>query len=188
MIFKAPEAKHRRLIWDYPLDLPSIKTDRDKLKQILQHLIHNAIKFTGNGEVTVSAKVKHAVENRTRNNAQNREDKLVEFKVTDNGIGISEEKLPIIFEMFRQVDSSETRNHEGVGLGLYIAKHFTELLGGNIAVQTAINKGSTFTVTIPLLTHPLKGKGTDDNKELGLESNHVSHSSSNLFTRGLQER
>jgi len=188
LIFKAPEAKHARLIWDYPSDLPSIKTDKDKLKQILQHLIHNAIKFTGSGEVTVTAKVKHAVENRTRNNAQNREDKLVEFKVTDTGIGISEEKLPIIFEMFRQVDSSETRNHEGVGLGLYIAKHFTELLGGNIEVQTAINKGSTFTVTIPLLTHPLKGKGTDDNKELGLESNHVSHSGSNLSTRGLQER
>src|SRR4029077_11620243 len=54
LIFKAPEAKHRRLIWDYPSDLPSIKTDKDKLKQILQHLIHNAIKFTGNGEVTVS--------------------------------------------------------------------------------------------------------------------------------------
>lgn len=181
LIFKAPEAKHARLIWDYPSDLPSIQTDKDKLKQILQHLIHNAIKFTGNGEVTVSAKVKHAVENRTRNNAQNREDNVVEFKVTDTGIGISEEKLPIIFEMFRQVDSSVTRNHEGVGLGLYIAKHFTELLGGNIEVQTAINKGSTFTVTIPLLTHPLKGKGTEDNRELGRESNHVSHSASNLL-------
>jgi signal transduction histidine kinase len=182
LIFKAPEAKHRRLIWDYPSDLPSIKTDKDKLKQILQHLIHNAIKFTGNGEVTVSAKVKDAVENRTRNNAQNREDKLIEFKVTDTGIGISEEKLPIIFEMFRQVDSSETRNHEGVGLGLYIAKHFTELLGGNIEVQTAINKGSTFTVTTPLLTHPLtKGKGTEDNKESGRESNHVSQSGSNVL-------
>jgi signal transduction histidine kinase/DNA-binding NarL/FixJ family response regulator len=188
LIFKASEAKHARLIWDFPSDLPSMQTDKDKLKQILQHLIHNAIKFTGNGEVTVSAKVKHAVENRTRNNAQNHEDKLVEFKVTDTGIGISEEKLPIIFEMFRQVDSSGTRNHEGVGLGLYIAKHFTELLGGNIEVQTAINEGSTFAVTIPLLTHPIKGKGTDDNKEIGLESNHVSHSGSNLSTRGLQER
>ncbi len=188
LIFKASEAKHARLIWDFPSDLPSMQTDKDKLKQILQHLIHNAIKFTGNGEVTVSAKVKHAVENRTRNNAQNHEDKLVEFKVTDTGIGISEEKLPIIFEMFRQVDSSGTRNHEGVGLGLYIAKHFTELLGGNIEVQTAINEGSTFVVTIPLLTHPIKGKGTDDNKEIGLESNHVSHSGSNLSTRGLQER
>ena len=73
----------------------------------------------------------------------------MEFRVTDTGLGISEEHLPIIFERFRQIDSSETRLYGGVGMGLYIAKKFTELLGGKVEVQSELGKGSTFKVTIP---------------------------------------
>lgn len=122
--------------WDYPLELPTVRTDGEKLKHILQNLINNAIKFTERGQVTVSARY-------------NPRAKAVEFKVADTGIGIPKEMLPSIFEMFHQGDSSETRSYGGVGMGLYIVKKFTELLGGKIEAASEPGKGSIFTVTIP---------------------------------------
>lgn len=122
------------LNWDCPLDLPIVKTDSGKLRQILQNLINNAIKFTDKGDVTVSVRVKES---------------YMEFKVTDTGIGIPKEALPFIFEKFHQVDSSQTRLYGGVGVGLYIVQKFTELLRGRVAVESVPRKGSTFTVSIP---------------------------------------
>jgi signal transduction histidine kinase len=78
------------------------------------------------------------------------EHKAVEFKVADTGIGIAHESLPFVFELFRQVDSSTTRPYEGVGLGLYIAKKYCELLAGEISVQSKLGQGSTFLVRIPI--------------------------------------
>jgi signal transduction histidine kinase len=74
----------------------------------------------------------------------------VECQVADTGIGIPREKLDSIFDMFLQVDSSATRKYGGVGLGLYIVKKFTELLGGRVAVESEVGKGSIFTVTLPI--------------------------------------
>jgi signal transduction histidine kinase len=125
------------LQWNVPDDLPFLDTDGEKLRHILQNLVINAIKFTNKGTVTVS--VRHDVE---ENN--------IDFTVADTGIGIAPADLPVIFEMFRQVDSSETRPYSGMGVGLYIVKNYTELLGGAVAVESWPGRGSTFKVTIPL--------------------------------------
>ncbi len=124
------------MIWDYPSDLPLLITDPGKLKHILQNLINNALKFTQKGTVVISARHFPKKE-------------ILEFKVKDSGIGISKEMMPTIFEKFHQVDSSETRGYGGVGLGLYIVKKFTELIGGTVEVQSELGKGSTFTIKVP---------------------------------------
>jgi signal transduction histidine kinase len=134
--FQAPSGKAIILNWDHPSELPNIETDGPKLKQILQNIINNAIKFTERGTVKIS--VRYCSDAKT-----------VEFIVADTGIGISAAEMPYIFERFHQIDSSENRPFEGVGLGLYIAKEFTEMLGGKVAVESEPDKGSTFTIAIP---------------------------------------
>jgi two-component system, OmpR family, sensor histidine kinase VicK len=124
------------LTWSYPENPPKMKSDGRKLKQILQNLINNAIKFTERGTVAVSAK----------HNLQKGE---LEFRVSDTGVGIPDQMRTIIFEKFRQADSSGTRVYGGVGLGLYIVNKFVELLGGRIEVESELGTGSTFIITIP---------------------------------------
>lgn len=140
--YDVPVVGQHSLKWHYPSDLPVVKTDSAKLKQILQNLMNNAIKFTEKGTVTVSARIKEGLSPQASR-------RFVEFKVVDTGIGIPKEHLHSIFEKFRQVDSSETRSFGGVGMGLYIVKKFTEMLEGTVKVESELGKGSTFTVTIP---------------------------------------
>lgn len=134
--YEAPLNKDVTLVWDYPADLPTIRTDKDKLRRILEHLIHNAIKFTPQGEITISARDLPP-------------EKKMQFRVSDTGIGIPPDSLSLIFEKFHQVNSPETRVNGGVGLGLYLARRFAELIGGTIEVQSEPGKGSVFTVTVP---------------------------------------
>ena len=98
------------------------------------NLLSNAVKFTHTGTITVTAHARHGT--------------LV-IAVADTGIGIPEEALPHIFEEFRQVDSSTTREYGGTGLGLTISRHLARLMGGDITVQSTVGVGSTFTVTLP---------------------------------------
>jgi signal transduction histidine kinase len=141
--YDIPLEKEVTLQWVYNGELPErIFTDGGKLRQILQNLVSNAVKFTPQGNVVVSA----------RSTAQRR---CIEFTVADTGIGIPEEMVPTIFEKFRQLDSSDTRLYEGVGLGLYIVRQFVELLGGSITVETKLGRGSTFTVIIPEQAAPV---------------------------------
>ena len=134
--YQSQSTKDLSLIWNCAAELPNIETDGAKLKWILQSIINNAIKFTEKGAVTTSVRYFP-------------NDKKVQFAVADTGIGISPEETPHIFERFYQVDSSQSRSFEGVGLGLYIVTEFTALLGGKIAVESELEKGSTFTLTIP---------------------------------------
>jgi len=124
-----------RVLKDVDPTLPPLWTDADKCRQIVINLLSNAIKFTDAGTVTVSARPKG--------------DRAA-IAVADTGIGIPEDALELIFEEFRQVDSSSTRKHGGTGLGLSISRHFARLLGGDIEVTSRLGTGSTFTVLLPL--------------------------------------
>ena len=134
--YDTPLDKELTLDWDYSEALPVIKTDREKLRHILQNLVDNAIKFTETGKITISARSLPG-------------SKAVEFKVTDTGLGIPRESLPGIFERFRQGPNSQALPSAGVGLGLHIVKKFTVMLGGKLNVESEVGKGSTFTVTLP---------------------------------------
>ncbi len=113
----------------------TLEIDREKLLQTLLNLLSNAGKFTRDG--TIVLELLH-------------ESHLLTVKVSDNGIGLTNEQQQIIFEAFRQVDGSATRKFEGTGLGLAITKRFCELMGGSIGVESEAGRGSTFTVRIPL--------------------------------------
>ncbi|MEO5340846.1 MAG: ATP-binding protein [Magnetococcus sp. MYC-9] len=117
-----------------------VKGDPVRLRQILQHILHNAIKFTSVGQI--SLRVNLDVGRCLAPGA-------VCFTVTDTGIGIAEEKQQSIFDLFMQVDSSASRCYEGTGLGLTIAKRLIELMGGQIRLTSRLNEGSVFSVTIP---------------------------------------
>jgi len=118
-----------------PENLPQIKSDESRVHQILQNLVANAVKFTEKGAVTVSARS---------------DDERIYIDVNDTGIGISEKDLPCIFEEFRQVDGTSSRQYEGTGLGLAIAYKAASMLGGNLSVESVLGKGSTFTLTFPI--------------------------------------
>ncbi len=143
-------------MWEYPQEPLPIVTDSRKLRQIVQNLISNAIKFTDQGKVTVSVKTVSRSPNLplfdSERNGQNGDDQWLEIKVRDTGRGIPADKLDAIFDKFYQLDTSETRLCGGLGLGLYITKKFTELLDGKITVESEIGEGSTFTVAIPYST------------------------------------
>ena len=139
------EEKNIELVLDIHPDLPSnVYGDPGRIRQILINLIGNAIKFTKQGEVSL-----------TVNGRRVKDDKIkLEFVVNDTGIGIEKEKLLLIFDKFTQADNTTTRKFGGTGLGLSISKHLAELMGGGLSVESKINQGSTFTCTIFLEHSP----------------------------------
>jgi signal transduction histidine kinase len=141
-LYSAPRDKNINFEWNLSSSLPILRTDVPKLRQILSNLIHNALKFTSEGSIVVSAEQKLETDD-----GYNRH--WMEFSVLDTGVGIPPEQCERIFDRFHQVDSSATRNFEGVGLGLYIVKSFTEMLSGRVSVSSQVGRGSTFTVKIP---------------------------------------
>jgi PAS domain S-box-containing protein len=133
------EAKSKNLKYTFTSFLPTnnyfITSDSEKIKWIFLHLLENAIKFTLKGEITVEFF---------------QENSNLIFKITDTGIGISSDAQKYVFEPFRQEETGLTRNFGGNGLGLTIAKSYTELLGGKIELTSKPNRGTSVSVSLPL--------------------------------------
>jgi DNA-binding response OmpR family regulator len=117
-------------------DLPIVRVDKTRIRQVILNLINNAYRFTESGFVRLTA----------------RSDEYEVFiSVSDSGLGIPADKIPFIFDGFYQVDHSLTRSHGGTGLGLTISKEFVESHGGKIWLESEVGVGSTFTFTIPII-------------------------------------
>ena len=109
-------------------------TDADRVRQILVNLLSNALKFTPNGSVTVSAE---------------RVERNVRFSVTDTGVGIARDHMEKVFEAFWQADQSDTRRYNGTGLGLAVSRRLARQLGGGLRVESELGQGSTFILELP---------------------------------------
>ena len=133
------DRNNNTLVVDCPDGIGSITTDISKLRQSLLNLLSNAVKFTNNGQVSITV---------TRNFYNEME--WVYFAVRDTGIGLSREQMNRLFVAFVQADESTTREYGGTGLGLAISRSFCNLMGGDIAVESEIGAGSTFTIRLPL--------------------------------------
>jgi signal transduction histidine kinase len=127
-------------------ELGRVRTDRNKLTQVVSNLLSNAVKFTATGEVSVTAEPVDA-------------DRW-SLEVRDTGIGISREAIDFIFDEFRQVDDRLARSYSGVGLGLAITRKIVELLEGEIEVESRPNAGSRFRITLPRATRQRTGTGS----------------------------
>ncbi len=147
----AAEAKGIKLEIKEDADVSHISGDPNRLQQVIWNLLSNAIKFTPNeGEVALEIE---------------RTDDFVEIRVKDSGVGIKEEFLPHVFDRFRQADASSIRKFGGLGLGLAIVRHITEMHGGTVSARSqGENQGSTFTVKLPLVAPPREAEETEIQK------------------------
>ncbi len=125
------------LVFDEPQGVPPLFNDDRKLSQILRNFISNALKFTTQGEVRVSAR-------------RSDDGLTVTFAVEDTGIGIAPEHHHAIFRDYTQVDSPVQKRLRGTGLGLSLSKRLAELLGGTVTMTSELGKGSRFSVTLPV--------------------------------------
>ncbi len=119
-----------------PRALPALKSDRQKVKQIVLNLLSNALKFTPAGSVTIAA-------------TYDPRGRTVTISVQDTGVGIAAEDQAKVFEDFRQLDSSPARGYGGTGLGLSICRRLSQMLGGTIDLESVSGEGSTFTLRLP---------------------------------------
>src|SRR5947208_7270067 len=131
--------KQLKLVVRVPSDLPAIRADRVRLQEALYNLLDNAVKYSRErGEITLMAL---------------RRDGQIVLSVSDNGIGISKEDLPRIFERFYRIDKARTaKDIRGTGLGLAIVKHIAQLHGGHVEAESEIEKGTTIRLVLPLVT------------------------------------
>jgi signal transduction histidine kinase len=135
-MFKPIVGTQVSLIFEEPVDVGKLYTDDQKLSQILRNYISNALKFTVDGEVRVSA---------TRISGER-----VRFAVADTGPGIAEMHMPLLFQDYSQLPTEQRRSLRGTGLGLSVCRRFAELLGGSVGVESVYGSGSTFFVDLPI--------------------------------------
>lgn len=148
----AANAKEIQIVADLDHSIGRISGDAGRLQQVIWNLLSNAIKFTPKGgrvEVRLSAGTGHEA---WENNDAQSPIPNAQITVSDTGIGINPDFLPYVFDRFRQADSSSTRSHGGLGLGLAIVRQLVELHGGSVHVESpGEGQGATFTVKLPLL-------------------------------------
>ena len=131
-----PSAKEKGLTINCQTqNLPIVKTDHNRLRQIITNLLGNSVKYTLSGTIDVTSEVK---------------DKFIEISIKDTGIGIPPDELPKLFSKFHRVQDKKTEEVRGTGLGLWITKQIIETLGGKISVESIYGTGSRFSFTIPL--------------------------------------
>ena len=129
------QSKKLELTQDIQPDLPALTTDIVKVRQIVVNLLSNAAKFTEKGGIGVKAAL--------------RPNGMIAISVKDSGIGIEAKNFGVVFEEFKQVDSSSTRKYKGTGLGLPISRRLARMLGGDLTLESEYGHGSTFTLTLP---------------------------------------
>jgi CheY-like chemotaxis protein/HPt (histidine-containing phosphotransfer) domain-containing protein len=139
LVAEQARTKGLELVASVAEDVPDrIMADPTRLRQVLLNLLSNAVKFTQHGSITLSVEAMAGTPN------------ILRFAVSDTGIGIAPEKLPLLFERFTQADSSTTRQYGGSGLGLAISKRLVELMGGVMKVQSTLGQGSIFSFMLNL--------------------------------------
>ncbi|MCJ0763493.1 response regulator [Variovorax terrae] len=157
LLTEKSNAKGLELVFDIAPDVPPMLVgDSLRLGQILINFANNAVKFTEQGEIVVSARVKE----------RSADGILLHFAVRDSGIGLTEEQVGRLFQSFQQADSSTTRRFGGTGLGLAISKKLAELMGGEVGVNSSFGKGSTFWFTARLGVSQLRRRELSLNPDL----------------------
>ncbi len=133
-------AKNLNPILECDPDQPKIMADCEKIERVAGYIISNAIKYTASGYVTFRTSTKYLDAERL----------LFYLEISDSGIGISEERLESIFDVFEQGDNSITRSFGGMGIGLSLSRQIVDLMGGKIRVQSKVNEGSRFFIELPV--------------------------------------
>jgi two-component system phosphate regulon sensor histidine kinase PhoR len=130
--------KALKVVIDLPANLPSIRADETRLREVFDNLLDNAVKYSNkNGEIRLGAE---------------RRGSEIALSVSDNGIGISSQDVPRIFERFYRADKARSREFGGTGLGLSIVKHIAQLHGGSVEAESGLGKGATIRVSLPVVT------------------------------------
>jgi two-component system, sensor histidine kinase and response regulator len=155
------QAKNLELVCRTARDMPPlVRGDPVRIQQILTNLVGNAVKFTDDGEVVIRVSVDKLEGEQVR----------VRFRVSDTGIGIPEDKQAQLFTAFTQADTSTTRLYGGTGLGLAISKRLTELMGGEIGLESKVGKGSTFWFAIEIARADAEQRVQDAKRLVGLRT------------------
>jgi two-component system phosphate regulon sensor histidine kinase PhoR len=136
------------LILDLPADLPPVLADADRMQQVVNNLVHNALKFTDEGQVTITAYPGETAPAHVRKQIADLPPSVI-IAVKDTGSGIAAEELPRIFERFYKSDRARSRGQGGTGLGLAIARHIVQAHNGRIWAKSKEGKGSTFYFSVP---------------------------------------
>ena len=152
------EKNGNSLKFEIPDNIGTMNADLTKIRQSLFNLLSNASKFTSNGLITLS------IERHTKDSQD-----WIFMKVSDSGIGMTDEQLLKLFKAFSQAESSTTRKYGGTGLGLTITKRFCQMMGGDVTVQSEIGKGSTFIIDLPA--------NVKDEKQLAISKTSIGNSS-----------